>query len=146
MRTLRQSNKDRTTDEDSMSHQHKGGRIWYVTTVGLRNIYTGSALIIRNKIMRHNIQTQDNSKLDIPLRVQEKVHRKDNNSSIRAIRMAKERVKRVKMMLRTRVLRVREVSVKQNQARRQRKIGIKITLSTHVRIMDMDMDMMTIPR
>ena len=81
MRTLRQSNKGRTTDEDSMSHQRKGERIWYATIAGLRIISTGSALNLRDKIMCHNIQTQDNSKLDIPLRVQERVHRKDNNSN-----------------------------------------------------------------
>ena len=69
--------------------------------------------------------------------------RKDNNN-IRARRTAKERVRRVRMMLRIRTIRVKEVSVKQNPARRQRRIGIQITRSTQVKITDMDMDMMTI--
>ena len=144
MRTLRQSNKGRTTDADRMNNKHREGRIWYVTTVDLRNIYTGSALILRNKTMHHNIQTQDNNKADIPPRVQEEVHRKDNNNRIRAIRTEKERVRRVRMMLRVRTIRVKVVRDKQSPARRQRRTEIQITQSTQVRIMDMDMDMMTI--
>ena len=112
--------------------------------MGLRIISTGSVLNLRNKIMCHNIQTKDNNQLDIPLKAQERVHRRDNNNSRRrAIRTEKERVERESLMPRIRTIRVKEVSVKQNPAPEQRRIGMKITLSTRVKIMDMAKDMMT---
>ena len=99
--------------------------------------------------MRHNTKIQCNNQGDIPPRVQEEVCQKDSNN-IRVIRTAEVRERRVRMMLRTLVLRVREVSVKQNQAQRRRRIATKITHSTHVTIMVMDlvmdMDMMTTPQ
>ena len=124
-----------------MSNKHREGRIWYVTIADRRITCTGSVLTQGDKTMCSHTKIQYNNHSDILLRVQEEVCLRDSNS-LRVKKMARVRVKGVRMTPRTRALREKEVSVKVDQARRQRRIGTTTTPNTHVR----NMDMMNTPR
>ena len=120
-----------------MNNRHKEIRIWYAIIVDRRTTYIGSALILRDRIMDSNTKIQHhNNNSGMYQRAQEEAHLRDNHN-LRVTKGEKVRVRRVRMMPRTSILREKEVRGKVAQARRQRKNGITTTLSTQMMTMDM---------
>ena len=101
MQTLRQSSKDSMIEGDRMSNKHREGRIWYAIIVDRRITCTESVLTQGDKTTCSHTKIQYNNHSDILLRVQEEVRLSDN-TSLRVKKMARVRVKGVRMTPRTR--------------------------------------------
>ena len=133
---LRQFSKDNMTGKNPMSNRHREEIIWYVIIVDRRTTCIGSVPIQGDRSMDSNTKIQYNNHSGMFPRVQEGVRLRDSNN-LRVTKGAKVRVKGVRMMPRTRVLREKEVSIKAAQAQRQRRNGIMITPRTQVETKDM---------